>query len=243
MAAIDRLQPWRQALAPLTAEMARALLPWVERLSLALGPLAQVDPEADGDPDGFTGLGRRGPYERLVPTEWLLATEAPDEFVRRAAAGEHAFFQLARRSEAGSRVSAAFFDAGPMQIGAPRLVHLALLLLLERRAQAAQARFFWGVAQRPSTLREAVTPEQAQLLLDGRSRVDLDESLVNLIRGYHQLRDAGRELWLVGGPQVRALAPGPFVEIVEPIELEPTRLLARVRRPDRVEVEVALPLP
>ena len=51
----------------------------VERLDLAVGPMASEEPLADGDPDGFLGLSRRGPYERLLLTEWLLSTEAPDE--------------------------------------------------------------------------------------------------------------------------------------------------------------------
>lgn len=243
MARVDQLQPWRELLAPLVPGLAEALLPWLERLDLAVGPMASEEPLADGDPDGFLGLSRRGPYERLLLTEWLLSTEAPDEFVRRAASGEHAFLELARRSTAGSRVTAVFFDAGPSQLGSPRVAQLALLLVMARRAQAAGARFYWGVLQQPEVLRESAAPDQALALLAGRSRAEPDEAMARACAAHPALAGARRELWLVGGAAARGLAPGPFVEVGEPVELTPSRLVARVRRPDRGSLEVDLPLP
>jgi hypothetical protein len=239
----DPLLGWKDQLAPLARELRDGLLPWLQRLDLAVGPMAAEDPLADGDPDGFLGLSRRGPYERLLLSEWLLASEVPEEFLRRAAAGEHAFLELARRSEAGSRVAAVLFDAGPSQIGAPRLAHLALLLVLERRARLAGASFFWGILQQPGVLRASVAPDQALHLLAGRCRQDATRELLDDAVAAPPLRQARRELWIVGGPAACSLAPGPCVEVIEPVVLEPTALQVRLRRADRSALSVDLPLP
>ena len=56
------------------------------------------------------------------------------EFSRRAATGEHAFFQIARRAPAHAMSSVAILDAGPLGLGAPRIAHLATLIVLAARA-------------------------------------------------------------------------------------------------------------
>ena len=56
-----------------------------------------------GELRGYDGLTRRGSPERLLISEWLLATEAPDEFVRRAAFNEQAFLRPAFRQPQGGR--------------------------------------------------------------------------------------------------------------------------------------------
>src|SRR5207249_6830439 len=110
------------------------------------------------------------------------AGEAPDEFTRRAAMGEHAFLQVARREPAGARVSVALFDGGPNQLGAPRLVHLAALIVLARRAEVAGAPFAWGVAQQPAgPLFTTVTGATLMRLLDAR--------------GPYEGRDVDLEVW------------------------------------------------
>jgi hypothetical protein len=243
VSAAASLRGWQALLARFPEELHEALLPWLQRLDLAVGPLAAEDPRADGDPDGFLGLSRRGPYERLLLSEWLLASELPDEFLRRAAAGEHAFLELARRSEAGSRVTAALFDAGPWQLGAPRLAHLALLMVLERRALLAGAAFFWGVLQQPGLLRESVAPDQAMQLLHGRSRRDVDRSMIDDFLATPALREARRELWIIGGASACALAPGPCIEVREPLSVDPSPLEVHLRRADRSSLLISLPLP
>jgi hypothetical protein len=114
------LTPWAAYLQLFPRELVLALGPMVRRLDSVIGPLRAQGRRGDGDPDGFDGLARRGSYERLLLSEWLLAEEVPEEFVRRAAMREHGFLHLARREPVGSRVSVALFDAGPNQIGAPR---------------------------------------------------------------------------------------------------------------------------
>lgn len=64
-----------------------------------------------------------------------MATEVPDEFLRRAAAGEHGFLALASRRPPETRRCVALLGTGPDALGAPRLAHLALLVVLSARAQ------------------------------------------------------------------------------------------------------------
>ena len=132
------LAAWADELAALPTELALALAPWVGRLALVVGPMAERRSLRAGEPDGFTGLARRGSYERLVASEWALAEHFPDEFVRRAAAGEHLFHELARRSHHGAQRAVAIVSAGPGQLGAPRLAQLALLVVLARRARVVE---------------------------------------------------------------------------------------------------------
>ena len=72
--------------------------PWLQRLSLAMGPLRAERHLGSGNPDGVGGLSRRGTYERLLVSEWLFADELPDEFARRAAMQEHLFLELSAAS-------------------------------------------------------------------------------------------------------------------------------------------------
>src|SRR5580704_19501113 len=143
------LARWAPMLGLFPDEVAGELGRWIPRIALAIGPMRTSRPDGSGDPDGFAGLARRGSYERLLLTEWLLADEAPDEFARRAAMGEHAFFHLARRSPARAASSVAIFDTGPDQIGAPRIAGLAALIVLAERASRAGARFAWGILHDP----------------------------------------------------------------------------------------------
>ena len=141
------LQPWAQELELFPSETASALAPLLPRLDRLVGPLRASPKWGRGEPDGFDGLSRRGIYDRLLVSEWLLADEAPLEFARRAATGEHAFLKLAQREPQSAPLSLAVFDAGPNQLGAPRLLHLAALVVLFRRAKNSGAYFRWGVLQ------------------------------------------------------------------------------------------------
>src|ERR1700742_1564569 len=92
------LAPWAHLLKIFPRELSLALGPAVHRLASAVGPLHSPTMANTGDPDGFDDLARRGAYERLLMSAWLLADEVPDEFARRAAMGEHLFLRLARRN-------------------------------------------------------------------------------------------------------------------------------------------------
>src|SRR5262245_47625256 len=130
------LRPWSEQLAWLHDDVVGSIGEWLPLLRTLVGPLAIPRSAFAGEPDGFAGLTRRGTYDRLVASEWLLAEELPDEFIRRAVMGEHLFNEVARIEPTGSRTSIALFDAGPDQLGAPRLVHIAMLIVLTVRAAA-----------------------------------------------------------------------------------------------------------
>lgn len=117
----------------------------VERLFDAARPEAAEH----GEPDGFDGLDRAGPPERLLPTEWLLAADAPDEFVRRYEHRELAYLRIDRTREQRSPAALALFDTGPWQLGRPRIVQLACLVVLSRQAARAGVELRWGTLHRP----------------------------------------------------------------------------------------------
>lgn len=201
------------------------------RLALFLGPLPALSAEGDGDPEGISGITRRGPYERLLLSEWALADEVPDEFLRRAAQGEHAFYALTRRATVVARRSVALFDAGPSQLGGPRVAHLALLVLLATRAREAGLGFAWGVLQDPrGELFDAVDRRGIERFLELRSLAEVDLDAAALAE---RVGDAGPgdEVWLVGGPRLAALAPRCSVILVEDVVAPGS---------DRVRVTVAL---
>lgn len=165
----DTLQPWAPWLIWFDAEIAGVLGELLLRLHPALGAFRMRAQRGAAEPEGIDDLRRRGSYERLLLSEWALADAAPEEFDRRAAGGEHLFLNpklVARQVDA---LTVAVFDTGPSQLGAPRLVHAALWILLAQRAQAAGARFAWGVLARPGELHEADSPAALKRLLGARS--------------------------------------------------------------------------
>src|SRR5919198_486804 len=95
------LAPWAPALSALTPELAVTLGPMVRRLD---DMISTYDPDSGGSGplDGYEGLVWRGPPERLLASEWLLADELPFEFLRRAVTGELLYLAPARRRAAGA---------------------------------------------------------------------------------------------------------------------------------------------
>jgi hypothetical protein len=241
------LAPWGPYLSFFPRDLALSLGPFLQRLSLAVGPLRVRPPSGQGDPDGFDGLDRRGPYDRLLPSEWLLAEEAPEEFLRRAAAGEHTFLGLARPEPGGTRISVALFDAGPGQLGSPRIAQLAALIVLARRAEAAGVRFGWAILQEPEApLLTDVTPAAVLRLLSSRTPFEATDAQIAAwsarLDGWKELDDA----WIVG-----ANRPGPLpvsrqashLQIWDALDPRARRVKVAVRRGGLPAGEVALDLP
>lgn len=246
------LQPWAAELALFPRDLAATLGAWLGRLAAALGPLAPRALEAThGALEGYDGLARRGPLERLLHSEWLYALELPEEGLRRAVMGEQAFLRPAYREPAGALRSTVLFDAGPEQLGGPRLVHLALLVLLHRRARAAGAAFRWGVLQRPEAGEADVALDEGAVraLLGARSLEAAGETHVNAWRAHLPAADGRGELWVVGGAgaaPVAAALGGALVRVDEPAEPERRELLVSVRPRGGAlprEVRLALPAP
>jgi hypothetical protein len=200
------LAPWAAQLAALPLDLALALAPWLGRLALAIGPVSAAVPRRTGEPDGYHGVARRGSYERMIATEWGLAEEFPDEFLRRAAMGEHLFFELAHREPRAALRSVVLLSAGPAQLGSPRLVHLAALIVLARRAAAAGVAFAWGILEDGARrIRDAVDAAAIQHLLDARTAIAADPGAfagwLDALGG-----DPARDLWFIGGADDAAIA-------------------------------------
>jgi hypothetical protein len=219
------LAPWAEYLNIFPRELSLALGCLVQRIASAIGSMHSRSINKAGDIDGFDGLSRRGSYEKLVASEWLLADEMPDEFARRAVMGEHLFLELARREPSAARVSLAIFDAGPNQLGGPRIAHIAALIALARRAEAAGARFGWGIAQQANRpIFPGVSPSEVMHLIDARdTREATDDDLAAWrfkVADWKELDD----FWLIGGARlaqfesVRGLSRLAVADVFEPGE-------------------------
>lgn len=230
------LRDWAEPLALLAPELQPSVAQVARRLDTLLGPLRPRVQRRGDEPDGFSGLSRRGRYDRLLLSEWAMLDEVPDEFVRRAVAGEHAFYQLETRQPRGGLRVRAVFDSGPGQLGAPRLVHLAALVVLSRRAALADAAFTWSVAQAPATTWEVVDRTSVGALLSSRSTTPF------------QLPDLSHEpeadeVWVIGPPPDPAWGRVCALELTEPITLGPERVDAVVHRAGRRSDTLELILP
>jgi hypothetical protein len=199
------LQPWQRELSFFPKDLAIAVGGIIDRLALLVGPLISPDGAGRNDPDGLDGIGRRGSFERLLTTEWALAEEVPLEFLRRVSTGELSFLQIAHRKPTVARKCVALFDIGPDQRGGPRIVHLALLILLAQRAQAGGASFSWGILQdSPTQLMADVNKESIQQLIKGGSPRRPD--ILNVL-DFHELFQEDAEVWFIGGDALTDLVP------------------------------------
>lgn len=192
------LLPWRQYLAWFDDELAAALGDLLRRLQPLLAPLHARESRGDAIPDGIDDLRRRGSYERLLLSEWALAEAEPDEFLRRAIAGEHVFLSP-RLVRPRSRLHiVALFDSGPGQLGAPRLVQLALAILLAQRAERLGAQFGWGSLQGDRTMHGLSQASDLQQLLTQRQWQTADADMAAFWRvELAHLPQAPAECWVV----------------------------------------------
>jgi hypothetical protein len=194
----DALRPWREWLSWFEPDLAVQLGPMLQRLHPLLGSFKGHRAGGEPELEGLDDLRLRGSYQHLLASEWLLAEDMPDEFLRRAVSGEHMFLAPRPRARRADRSVVALFDTGPMQFGAPRLAHIAIWILLARRAQQAQAEFRWGSLQSPGELLEARTNANLKTLLFRRTF-----ATPNAV-GLASWRDAlvqsrtGGEIWSIG---------------------------------------------
>lgn len=195
----EALRPWSPWLEWFAPEMAAELGALVQRMQPLLGRFRGQTRGGVPEPDGLDDLRRRGPYERLLATEWLLADELPDEFLRRAASSEHLFLAPRPRAREAEKSIVAIFDAGPRQFGAPRLGQLALWILLARRAAQIGGVFQWGVLQLPGGLEGADDARQLRSLLKAR---DFDVGSPLHVSAWREvlagMTHAPGESWLIG---------------------------------------------
>ncbi|GAA1178602.1 hypothetical protein GCM10009664_51370 [Kitasatospora gansuensis] len=208
------LAPWAGTLSVISPELAVALGPLLRRLDALIGdrePVADVH----GDPDGLGGLARSGRPDQLLPSEWLLADEYPEEFLRRLVDGEllHLAPEFSTPTVRGRLV--ALVDAGPAQAGAGRLVQLAALLVLHRRAAARGTELVVGVLGDPSG--HPLTGDLAELLPAWlAARRPVDPTPADVERALADL-DAADRTWLLTSPRLaERIPPRPGVLTSEP---------------------------
>lgn len=196
------LQTWAAWLALFPPEHAEPLGEMLVRLAPLFGPLHRHAARIAVDPAGVGDIVRRGAYEHLLVSEWALADAVPDEFVRRAANGELLFLGPEPANSEQPLRSVALFDAGPSQLGEPRLAHMALFILLARRAELAGAEFLWGVLQQPGVLHRDQGREGIQHLLTSRSSVPAGADMAAAWdAALAPVREDGAgDCWLIGGP-------------------------------------------
>lgn len=255
----ESIAPWADAFAVVSPDVALSLGPSVARLAAAVGPLRTRTIYGTGDPDGYDGLTRRGVYERLLLSEWALAEEAPDEFLRRAATRELGFHQLMYRETAKARASVVLFDVGPTELGAPRIAHLATLLMLSQRARDARARFAWGVLQHPpgaatpsAGLQLDVTPENIDGLRVARQPLGPGDADLDAWAELEGRAGSWDDLWIVGPDETASRwrervarktgSTGGFIAVRETAEPGARSLDVKVRQRSTTR-EVSLDLP
>ena len=137
------------------ADLLQAFLPDLrvplEQMGGALSKVIKVLPlqemAGQDEPDGIDGIHSLVNYERLLMSEWAIYHDFPDEFIRRAAFKEHQFYKLAHRERTNDEVVYVLLDCGPEQLGRPRVVQLAVLILLLRATESMGAKLHWGVIQ------------------------------------------------------------------------------------------------
>ena len=124
---------------------------------------------SSGEPAGWAGLVSKGPWERLVTSEWAVAESYPEEFVRRADEGELGFWEQAMESHQAARSLWVWVDAGPDQLGVCRVVQLAILFWLQKKCLSSGGQFYWGVVQEPECGYEKLGADEVFTFLKARS--------------------------------------------------------------------------
>ncbi len=226
------LAPWAQELAIFPHDVALVVGELASRLTALLGSGEETE-APHGIPDGFDGIDVRGTYDRLVTSEWLLLDELPDEFMRRVVSKEHAFLKRAHRTDGAKKRVVALFDASAEQLGAPRVVQIALLVVLAQRATRRGAALFWGTLQDQTfALHGARTQESIGALLRTRGRPPA--TAANIAQWRVALAAVPTsETWFVGAA---AVAEGALATGASAISLR--ELIAPQTTPDAVRVAV-----
>ncbi len=135
---------------------------------------------------------------------WAGSAEASSPGIAPAVAPLVAQLAAFLPEPAGSgRSCLALFDAGPGQLGSPRIAQLAVLVVLARRAAEAQRSFAWGILQQPEApLSFGAQAEDCERLMAARTSREATEDRIAAWRS--RLEDSGEhhELWVVGPPRL-----------------------------------------
>lgn len=198
----QQLESWAATLSFLTADVSSGIESMARRLDLVMADDA-IPTSGSLEPNGYRGLSRRGDPARLLLSDWALADSEPDEFLRRLAAAELSYLELAFDEPRPPSQINVLLDAGPDQLGAPRLAHLAGLVVLERRARSKAVPIVVGVLGDTSrTWRTGSLPELFTIWLRARSSKPAMRS--DIESWFDSLPDRG-STWLFGAPRLSAV--------------------------------------
>lgn len=241
------LTPWAKHLQIFPDEISLILGNYAQKISPFITPLNVTAEDESGEPNGYDGVARRGIYERLLLSELALADDFSDEFVRRAVMGEHLFLNLSKVSPGTKRISIALFDTGAMQIGTPRIAHLAAFIVLARRAEAAGAMFLWGVLQDVKQLVISDDTEASiKILLESRKPADVVDADIAEWREKLKDLDKTSDVWLIGSENLARFDEFnkfSHLYIEEGLELEKRELLLKIKSASGAERKTRLELP
>lgn len=241
------LSPWAKHLQIFPEEISLTLGNYVQKISPFISPINSLEEISEGEPNGYDGVARRGIYERLLLSELALADGFGEEFIRRAVMGEHLFLNLAKINPGAKRVTIALFDVGAMQIGAPRIAHLAAFIVLARRAEAANSMFLWGILQDEKQLVISDDTESSiKILLESRTPNDVTEEDISRWRenlsDYHKFAD----VWLIGSENVAQTTEAKgfsHLYVDEVLDLEKRELELKIKSASGIERKTFLELP
>lgn len=197
----EALQPWQTWLSWLDPELIPAFSDLLQRLSRVLGPVQGKQLGGLPEQDGIGQIQRKGNYQNLLLSEWLMADEVPDEFMRRAINAEHLFLAPNYKSQQSLNQITVLFDTGISQLGECRLVHIAMLIILAQRAEKTGCTLMWGTLQSIIPLMPLNTINDLRELLTRRTYSPvLKENIAhwqNVIA--EDLDVQNGEIWLVTG--------------------------------------------
>lgn len=175
----DEISSWASLLHAFLPDLRVPLEQMGNVLSKVIKVLPLQEMAGQDEPDGIDGIHSLVNYERLLISEWAIYHDFPEEFIRRAAFKEHQFYKLAHRERSNDEAIYVLLDCGPEQLGRPRVVQLAVLILLLRNAETMHAKLHWGVIQdTKEQWFEGITPELIENWLQMCSADLLDRSLL-----------------------------------------------------------------
>jgi len=241
------LAPWAKHLQIFPEEVSLTLGEYVRKISPFISPLNAENHDETGEPNGYDGVARRGIYERLLISELALAEDFSEEFIRRAVMGEHLFLNLAKVSPAAKRISVALFDSGAIQLGAPRIAHLAAFIVLARRAEAANSMFLWGVLQDEKQLVISDDTEASvKILLESRKADEVSEDDISEWREKLKNTDEMSDVWLIGSEKIGGFDKAKkfsHLYVDEILDIEKRQLSLKVKSASSIEKSTVLELP
>lgn len=195
----DEISSWASLLQAFLSDLRMPLEQMGNVLSKVIKVLPLQEMAGQDEPDGIEGIHSLVNYERLLTSEWAIYHDFPEEFIRRAAFKEHQFYKLAHRERTNDEAVYVLLDCGPEQLGRPRVVQLAVLILLLRYAEGMQAKLHWGVIQdAKQQWFEGISPTLIENWLQMCSADLLDKSvLTQRLDGLDQTLLANGRVWCV----------------------------------------------